>query len=281
VANLLNMVKKEFQDLISSRMVLVILLGYSIYIIFYIYYSYASLSNGMGPQLKYGSNIGLALANWLLSVLASYLGPVIGVMIGCTSIASERHKNTLNTLLVKPVFRDTIINGKILGSLMFLALIIGFTIAFYTSCIFVLCGDSLSSTIYDYMSRLPFVFFISLVMVSIFLFGSMLMSLLIKNQAFSLIMGTILVYLSNYLCTADFVISMARVFPEYENSIASFVINFTPTGPLVNIRDYLFNDSISIIMALQYILPDILKFFIFVAFLSIFCYIIFIRSDVA
>jgi len=279
--NLLNMVKKEFQDLISSRMVLVILLGFFVIILFHVYYSYTTLSSGMGSQLKYGSNIGLALANWLLSVLATYFGPIVGVMIGCTSIANERHKNTINTLLVKPLFRDTIINGKIIGSLMFLALIIGVSIAFYTSCVLVLCGDSLASTFYDYMSRLPFVFFISLILISIFLVGSMLISLLIKNQAFALIIGTILVYISNYIYTADFVISMAHVFPEYGNSIINLVINFTPTGPLVNIRNYLFTESISIISASQYIFPEIVKFLFFIIILCVLCYIIFIRSDVA
>ncbi len=279
--NLLNMVKKEFQDLISSRMVLVILLGYSIYILFHVYHSYTILSSGSGSELQYGSNVGLALANWLLSVLATYLGPIIGIMIGCTSIADERHKNTLNTLLVKPIFRDTIINGKIIGSLLFLALIIGVTIAFYTSCLFVLCGNILASTFYDYISRLPFIFFISLILISIFLVGSILLSLLIKNQAFALIMGTILVYLSNYVYKADFVLSIARVFPEYGNSIMSFIYNFAPTGPLIDIRNYLFNDSISITMAIQYVFPDLFKFFIFVFILIVFCYVVFIRCDVS
>lgn len=168
MTNLRNLMRKEFQDLVNSRMVLVILLGFFAIIVFHIYYSYTMLSDGEISQLLFGSNVGLALANLLLSVFVTYFGPIVGVMIGCTSIANERHKNTLNTLLVKPVFRDTIINSKILGSLLFLALIIGTSIIFYTSCIFILCGSSLSSALFDYLTRLPFIFIISLILISFF-----------------------------------------------------------------------------------------------------------------
>lgn len=279
--NLMNIVKKEFQDLISSRMVLVVLSGYFLLVSFQIYYTFTVYSGGQGSQLPYGDNAGLALANWLLSVLAVYFGPILGIMIGCTSVANERHKNTLNTLLVKPVFRDTIINGKIVGSMIFLSVIIAASIAFYTSCLFVLCGGLIASTFYDYFSRLPFVFILSLLLISVFLVGSMLISLVVKDQTFALILGTVLVYLSLYLNTADFVLSVASLFPEYGRTIIDISMNFTPAGLLESVRDYLFMKPGGFIDTLLSILPDVLKFVFLFLILSICCYVIFIRSDVA
>lgn len=281
MVNLINLVKKEFRDLLSSRMILVILLGYLVVISFQIFYTYTILSGGRGSQFQYGGNLGLALSNWLFSMLAVIFGPILGIMIGCTSIANERYKNTINTLLVKPVFRDTIINGKLIGALLFLSLILGVTMIFYTSFLFIFFSDALAPTLYDYVFRLPFVFFISLILIAIFLVGSMLISLLVKNQAFAMILSTLLLYMSNNLNTANFALPLASIFPEHEYVIYNILVNATPTGPLTSIRDYLFNGSISLLNATQLIFPELVKFLLFVVIGCVLCYIIFIRSDIS
>lgn len=275
MANLMILVKKEFQDLINSRMMYVILFGYFVVISFQIYYAYITSSNFSGSQ-----NIGLALSNLLFSILSTF-GPIVGIMIGCTSIANERYKNTLNTLLVKPLYRDTIINGKIIGSLTFLALIVGFSIVYFTILLFIIFGDSIVSKIYDYTFTLPFVFIITLVLISIFLAGSMLISLLIKDQAFALILGTILVFISDNLVTTNICLPLANLFPQYRDIIIDSIGNLTPTGPLINIRNALFNSPLGFGHVVQLIFPDLAKLLIFIIIGFILCYIVFVRSDIS
>ncbi len=274
--NVQNIARKELVDLLSSKMVIVILSGYFLVVLFSILYLYNTLSGG--GSLEYGNSIGMAFSNNLFSMLAKYYGPIVGVMIGCMSIASERHKNALNTLLVKPVYRDTIINGKLLGSLAFLALVIGVTIAFYTSGLLVLCGDALAPTLGDYVSRLPIVFIFSMILISIFLAISVLLSILIKSQAFAIIMGAIVVYLSNTIEIYSGII--ARFFPGRELYVHDLITSLTPTSRLLSVRNNLFDSSCSAWDSFQMVLPDMLKFLLYVVILCIASYIVFIRRDV-
>jgi len=43
------------------------------------------------------------------------IGAIIGIVIGFDSISGERERGTLKFLLTQPLYRDTVINGKILG----------------------------------------------------------------------------------------------------------------------------------------------------------------------
>ena len=65
--------------------------------------------------------------------MLTWCGPIIGVIIGCSTISAERMGNALNTLITKPVYRDTIINGKIMGSLIFFAAYIFFIMLIFTA----------------------------------------------------------------------------------------------------------------------------------------------------
>jgi ABC-2 type transport system permease protein len=125
------------------------------------------------------------------------------------------------------------------------------------------------------------VFIISLILVSIFLVSSMLVSLLIRNQAFALIIGTILVYVSNNADTTSFVVPLAKIFPGYGPMLLNLFANYTPTGPLPNIRNHLFSGSFDLASGLQSIVPDMAMFLIFVGILCVLSYIVFIRSDVS
>ncbi|WP_292520319.1 ABC transporter permease subunit [Methanoculleus sp.] len=55
----------------------------------------------------------------------SILGAVLGIAMGFDLISGEREEGSLKVLLARPVFRDEIITGKVLGGAMILALATG------------------------------------------------------------------------------------------------------------------------------------------------------------
>ena len=66
--------------------------------------------------------------------------PVIGIALGFDAVVKERRRNSLNVLLTHPVFRDTIITGKILGAMMTLALVVFLVIAVITGTSLIISG---------------------------------------------------------------------------------------------------------------------------------------------
>jgi ABC-2 type transport system permease protein len=280
MGNLLKIAKKEFQDLLSSKIVLIILIGYSFVILCQIYFIYNSLSDGMGEtRLEYDA-LGMAFANRLFSILTDSYGPILGIMIGCASIASERHGNALNTLIAKPLYRDTIINGKLLGSMAFLALFICATIIFYTSSLLILFGDAFAPTFSDYLSRLPVIFALSILLIGIFMALSMLLAILIKSQAFAMVMSTIVLYVS--INIENLARPLSRMmFPAQEIQAYNLIINSIPTGYLKPLRDTIFSISIDGWDAFQLVLPDVFKFALFLFIACFFCYISFLLRDVS
>jgi len=59
----------------------------------------------------------------------SILGAVLGIAAGFDLISGEREEGSLKVLLARPVFRDEIITGKVLGGAMTLALATGLSLA--------------------------------------------------------------------------------------------------------------------------------------------------------
>ena len=279
MGNILLIAKKELNDLLSNRMVLVVLIGFFATVIFSVYDLYDILNRGLMPQMQYGDSVGMVFACYLLNTLSMNYGPAVGIMIGCASISSERHQNALSTLLVKPLYRDTIINGKLMGSLAFIALVIGITTAIYTSVLFILCGNAFAPTLGDYFSRLPLVLLLSMIIVSIFLSVSVLISLMVRNQAFAMILSVIVLYISSFAQTEGFSGVLCNMLPEYGDFIHKWIINSAPTGFLVAMKNNLFNSSITAIDSLVLVIPDIAKFSLFAIIACILSYIVFVRSD--
>lgn len=56
-----------------------------------------------------------------------YIGMLFSVLIGHNLITKEKEDGTIKSMLSRPLFRDELINGKILGSLGILSLVIGLT----------------------------------------------------------------------------------------------------------------------------------------------------------
>jgi len=58
----------------------------------------------------------LTAFNYLISgASVAIIGAIIGIIVGFDAVSGERERGTLKFLLTQPLFRDTLINGKFLG----------------------------------------------------------------------------------------------------------------------------------------------------------------------
>lgn len=279
MSNVLVIARKEFKDLLNSRMVLIVLVVFTVYAVSTVFHFYSVLnSNVPNTAVEYNDNLGIA-ADYVVFSTLSWFGSLIGIVIGCSMISSERIGNALNTLLVKPVYRDTIINGKILGSFVFLASITIFLTAIFTASFLVLCGNSLAPYLFDYFSLLPFVLVYAMISVSVFLAISMLISIIVRDQAFAMILSTLTVYISEIMPYPDVSININNILPGH--NLANTIIGLSPVGIMRQVQPLLMDTSSGAVDAFLSILPDISKLLVYVVVAMFLSYIIFLKRDVS
>lgn len=277
---ILIIARKEFVDLISSPMVFLVIAAFLFYSVSMIWDFSVLISGGRpGFGALFDENPGVAANNNIFVALTCF-GSVIGIIIGCSMVSSERIGSALNTLVVKPVYRDTIINGKLLGSFAFLAFVMLFFIVFYTAGFLVFCGGILAPFLVDYIARLPFVFLFSMAFVMVFLSLSVLISLLVWDQAFAMVLSTLVVYLS-YNFTVAVSYNLNNIFPGYR--IGSVLSGFSPYSLLWEggVQSALMDTSLGAWDAFQNVLPDFVKLLLFVIVVLVLSYISFVRRDIS
>jgi len=278
--NVLIIAKKEFSDLISNWMMLVVLVSYLVFIGLETFGYITSFNTGVPSIVKvFMGDVGAASAYLIYWDLTQF-GAIIGVMIGCLSIANERHNNALNTLIVKPIFRDTIINGKLLGSVSFLVFIIGFILIIYTSGLLIFLGNQMAPFIGDYTAKIIMIFVLSIVFILFFFLLSMFISLVVRNQAFAMILSLIPVYLSNMVCSSVYASDMTAALP-FGGYIAGLVASVSPTDMMYSLIYGVFRiSSPDVVNTFMIAVPVIVKLLGLSFVICILCYIIFIRRDI-
>lgn len=276
--NVLVIARKEYVDLYSNFMVLIVLLAYFVFIVYHIYLFGITLHSTSGVQLLFYDNLGNAAANYVFNTL-TWVSTLVGIIIGCSMISSERIGNAINTLIAKPVNRISIINGKIIGSLAFLASIQIIVIALFTAGYLFLYGNDVDPYLYDYLCRLPFIFLFAMVYVMVFLSASMLISLIVKDQAFAMILSLLTVYISDVLWHTNVALNVDKIFPG--NGLGALCVYLSPRGSLIQIQRDFFDVSKGAFDAFQQIMPELLKFFIYAIIALLLSYVIFIRRDIS
>ncbi|AFC99474.1 ABC-type transport system involved in multi-copper enzyme maturation, permease component [Methanocella conradii HZ254] len=281
INNVLIIAKKEFSDLLSNWMMLLVLAVYLIIILVNVFNINNMLVADNAPIIHelFGDSYGAYFASCLFWDLTKF-GSIVGVMIGCLSMANERHNNALNTLLVKPLFRDTIINGKLLGSIAFMAFIIGVTLVFDTSALFLFCGNYLAPFLSDYVSRLIIVFLFAIIYVMFFLALSMLISILVKSQAFAMILGLMALYISEMMNVYEFAWNLSSLFPGDRGYTTNLILSLSPDTMLWSLYLTIFKPSLDFFSALALAIPSIEELSLFIAVACISSYIVFTRRDV-
>lgn len=288
IRNILNIAKKEFSDLFGNWMVLFILAFYFL-LVLNVIIGFKDVIDSLntpptGGRILIGNgDLSVSMLISLWSILIEY-GLFIGVVLGVSLIASERKGGALNTLIVKPLYRDTIINGKLLAAAGFLVCLFGLTSALYTAVMVILYGSSVSSVLTMYLEKMPILLVLSIVYVMIFLLLSMLMSILVKSQAFALVLGTLVMYIFQIIPSPNVSVYLSNILSRGNDSLANTIAGLSPYNIMsvngIVLRDF-FDPSKSVVNAVYLHEADVIKLFIFLVVSLILCYIAFIRRDIA
>lgn len=271
--NVLTIAGKEFNDLLNSKLVIITLLVYSILLVMFTYTNYdVVIHYGFG-----GSDKAIrGLIGVLVKVLADY-GSVVALVVGFYSIYKEKASNALSTLIVKPLYRDTIINGKLLGSMAFLACTLGLMTSLYLCMVILLYGSMVDPYIMPLLELLPLALFISLITVVMFLSMSMLISIVVKDHSLALFLGILLwLIVIDTVPTMSFAGNIGFLFGADRFYIENFLVSMSPKGMANHILIKMTGLTETILVSMQ----ELVKLSLYALVCIILNYIVFLRKDV-
>lgn len=279
--NVLNIARKEFSDLLGSKIIILALAVYVLFIIISIYGSYLDLSQGLiKPDNVFENAVGG------IPPILTYYGSFLAVMIGVSTIGIEKQNYALNTLIVKPLFRDTIINGKLLGAVFFLVCAFGLITILYVSGLFIVFGGYLAPYLTEFFIRLPIILVVSITCALVFLSVSMLLSILVRNQALAYILGIVVIVVDDTLKNEAFAGNIGYIseawFGVNDQSIIHFVAGLSPTNLIyyIGISDA-YSPMISLFRCVQIIEPYLMQLLLYLVVSVVSCYIVFLRRDIS
>jgi len=276
MTNIMIIAKKEIADLIGNKNIGFILITYFLLIItsainVYDWAANGSLSDSQVLEVMFG---------WVSNAIMTY-GSIIAIMVGFSAISSEKHGSALTTLTSKPLYRDSIINGKLLSCTFFLLLVFGLATTLYSSFLLIICGSSVGPVFVEYLYRLPFVFLMSSLIAFAYMSISFLISIWVKRHGVALL-STVITFmmLKTVIPTVSFA---GNVFILTGNAeIYNWIMRLSPDTSFENIvLRGLYNPSIDILQIISGSWLDIVNLLLFVSIMMALCYISFIRRDIA
>jgi ABC-2 type transport system permease protein len=283
VKNLFIIARKEFRDLLNNRFVIFALVLNLLLVIISVYRLYNNVYHG---NFVWSNDRNSFISGMVSMGTISAYGSFIGIVIGYSTIASEVQTNALGVLAVKPVYRDTIINGKMIGATLFLLCMVGLTSAIYVSLVVAIFGNILASAPLDfYVTRLLISFMISLFYILVFYTIAILVTLAIKDHTVALIISVITIVISSLICSLSVsgnigIIAEKTMNIDYEE-VGQFVAGLSPDGIISEIGfTNVFDPSANLQSSLQSVWPLIFRLVIYIIIALVLSYIAFIRRDI-
>ncbi|MEM2321308.1 MAG: ABC transporter permease subunit [Candidatus Bathyarchaeia archaeon] len=116
MASITVVASKEFSDIIRSKRFIVLLSVFVLLMVASVANVYISATQGVAAPAAMPRGFLLSVASSLTNIMV-FFAPILGISLGVDAVSGEREKGTLKMVLVQPVFRDTFINGKFLGTI--------------------------------------------------------------------------------------------------------------------------------------------------------------------
>ncbi|MCM1985958.1 ABC transporter permease [Methanococcoides seepicolus] len=170
--NVFVIAQKEVADHLQDTGFLVLLAIYTI-IIFSSTYMSGSFVHQESSMLLGSINV----------KMIAMFAPLIGIVLGFDAVVREQKSGSLNVLLTHPLFRDNIIAGKLLGSMLVLAAIIIFSVFVSIGTLLIFYGVEIG---YTEIIRIFVFTILTFFYVSIFLGAAVLISTMVKDGTDSL-----------------------------------------------------------------------------------------------
>lgn len=294
MGNVLNIARKEFADFMGNKFIVIVTLVFLVTFginLYFISANYAH-SNLSAPLLGYSQYYvysGLStsallsiLQDSLIRILLSF-GSIIALLMGYLAISNERRNNALTTIITKPLFRDTIINGKLLGAVAFLAVFFVFISAIYTFGMIVIVGDTINSIAYDYLASIPLMIVLALLCVMIYYSFSLLVSIFFKNDMLALFVSVLIWIILNFeLDTWDISMYIAAFFGQSQLGIMDMIIKLCPNNliifPILNNNDSYHIGLVNSVLANG---SNVIVLCIYLFVLVVVSYTVFLRRDIS
>ncbi|MEM2960658.1 MAG: ABC transporter permease subunit, partial [Candidatus Bathyarchaeia archaeon] len=167
----------------------------------------------MRPMVQIASTIASATA---------YMVPLLGIALAFDAVSGERERGTLRILLSRPIYREDVINGKIISALA----VIGLTITVSS-----LASVSVSILLHNVAVTLD-----DIARVSVFIVFSIVLSF--AYYAFSLFVSTFSNKSSHsFIIGIGVWIFFAFILPIISSLVAVAILGQPPTGPQIVIYD--------------------------------------------
>lgn len=107
--------RKELVDHLSSVRFLIIFAILTILILCSAYQGVQQFFKGNSTMIGPGQSAFLSVFTYGITENIAIVGSILGIAIGFAAISQERESRSLITLLTHPVFRDSVINGKLVA----------------------------------------------------------------------------------------------------------------------------------------------------------------------
>ena len=180
--SLLTVALKEFSDHVTSRRFLILFILLSILTVLSAFSSASRVASGFSITF---SDV-LTSGSLSIIYLIGQLGPLIGIALGFDSISKEMESGSILLLLSCPIYRDTILNGKILSGLLTILLTLGTSITLLTG--FILAQLGIAPTIEE-LIRLLVYFVFAVIYILAYMALSLLTSIITKKTSMSLLIS--------------------------------------------------------------------------------------------
>ena len=147
--------------------------------------------------------------NILPSVVSflSYLGPIVGIVLGFDAISSERNNGTLSRILSLPIYRDTLINAKALSGVSVIGIIVLTVSAVVSGLGMAVCGIM---PLASELIRVALFMLFTVVYIAFWMCLAMLFSILFRQATVSILCG-----LSTWLASSVFIPLFAQAFASW------------------------------------------------------------------
>ncbi len=185
--NVVTIAQKEFVDNLCSPVFLALLATFTLVIFVFSYQQGLATErlSRMGGETTSVLMLGLKG----LAGIMTWFAPLIGIGLGFDAVIKEQRSGSLNVLLTHPVFRDTIILGKLLGSTLTLFLVLFVSAAVSVGTLLFLLGEAVSIM---ELTRIALYILFTFLYTLIFLGISVLLSIVVKDAADSLIYNVVI-----------------------------------------------------------------------------------------
>jgi ABC-2 type transport system permease protein len=230
--NALSIARKEFTDTITSKRLWVII---GIFLLFSIASTYStSFGFIMGGRQAARPMVQIASA---IATAMTYMAPLLGIALAFDAVSGERERGTLRVLLSRPIYREDVINGKIMSALATIGLAIILSSLASVSVSILL--HNISVTIDD-ISRICLFAVFSAVLSFAYYALSLFISTFSNKSSHSLVISIgIWIFLAFILSIMSSFIATAVLGPPPERAVAVFNMsrrqfgNFTTPGSVM------------------------------------------------